>query len=692
MADRMAEVRCPMCGKPNPEELEVCQFCEARLKPLIGPFEPADAQQEKPRKHGGVTDWLDSLREQEEGGPGETAPEESGEAEIEAEVALTSEDLYTELPGEADWLAGLQPDRVVAEEAEAEPAAALEAEESGESGGLEPAVEQGDTGAEIFSFEEEAPSQLEPAPGDEQLPVEPKEEMPDWLKGFIESEPAGEPASPLEAAQPGESEAGQMPDWLAELEETAGLEISSDALEEKTGLDEIAEETQQFEPDDFEAETEAPSTPEKLPAVAPFTFDEEEQISQEASEMPEWLAEAPALETADEAPELEESEAGLSRAELPGWLEAMRPVEAAAPIAPFLEEGDLEVESRGPLAGLRGVLPIEPEITQLKKPSAYALKLQVSDSQRKHASLFEELISNEGVTAPVEAGPAISPQNVLRVVVFLLLLIAAGWPIYTGSQNINLPTAAREVEQASQLINQVTVSEPILLAVDYEPGFSGEMDAAAASILDHLMIRGAYLAVVSTSPTGPAQAERLIQSVNTRAGHTYQAGSQYANLGYVPGGPAGLLSFAQAPRQITPFGMASEPVWERGPLANIQTLADFAKIVIITESPETARAWIEQVQPTLLNSEILLVVSAQAEPLVRPYYEGYPQQVKALVTGLAGGAAYESGLPRALFARQYWNAFSYGLVLAVLFILAGSVLFSISGIVSRRKSAFKEKK
>jgi hypothetical protein len=31
----MAEIRCPMCGKLNPEELDVCQFCQARLKPLI---------------------------------------------------------------------------------------------------------------------------------------------------------------------------------------------------------------------------------------------------------------------------------------------------------------------------------------------------------------------------------------------------------------------------------------------------------------------------------------------------------------------------------------------------------------------------------------------------------------------------------------------------------------------------------
>ena len=28
----MAEVRCPMCGKNNPADLEVCQYCQARVK------------------------------------------------------------------------------------------------------------------------------------------------------------------------------------------------------------------------------------------------------------------------------------------------------------------------------------------------------------------------------------------------------------------------------------------------------------------------------------------------------------------------------------------------------------------------------------------------------------------------------------------------------------------------------------
>jgi len=44
----MADIRCPMCGELNPDNLEVCQFCEARLKPLVPPSQPdgSTAQQD----------------------------------------------------------------------------------------------------------------------------------------------------------------------------------------------------------------------------------------------------------------------------------------------------------------------------------------------------------------------------------------------------------------------------------------------------------------------------------------------------------------------------------------------------------------------------------------------------------------------------------------------------------------------
>src|SRR3972149_2769559 len=39
----MAVIRCQACGKPNPDFLDVCQYCDARLKPLEAGPAPEEA-------------------------------------------------------------------------------------------------------------------------------------------------------------------------------------------------------------------------------------------------------------------------------------------------------------------------------------------------------------------------------------------------------------------------------------------------------------------------------------------------------------------------------------------------------------------------------------------------------------------------------------------------------------------------
>jgi hypothetical protein len=255
-----------------------------------------------------------------------------------------------------------------------------------------------------------------------------------------------------------------------------------------------------------------------------------------------------------------------------------------------------------------------------------------------------------------------------------------------------LPELIPEVNAARSLVNALPEGANVLVSVDYEPGFSGEMNAAASSLLDHLMIKGAYLTLVSTTPSGPAQAEQLVRLVNTQMGHHYQDVNQYTNLGFIAGGRSGLRLFAEVPQQVLPYSLDNFAVWTDGRLSNVKKISDFSMFVVITESPDTARAWIEQAAPAMGDAPLLMVVSAQAEPLVRPYYAGYPHQVDGLVVGLYGGASYESGMPRPALARRYWDAFSYAIPVVVLLILIGSLVNTLIEQRRERKPTRRETK
>jgi hypothetical protein len=225
----------------------------------------------------------------------------------------------------------------------------------------------------------------------------------------------------------------------------------------------------------------------------------------------------------------------------------------------------------------------------------------------------------------------------------------------------------------------------VLLAFDYEPGTAGEMNAAASALVDHLMLKGSRLTLVSTLPTGPAMAEYFVQTAQRQ--HTYTSGQQYTNLGYIPGGATGLLSFAQTPQWIFPLSYDGAYPWETQPLRDVSAISDFALVVLITDDPDSARSWVEQVQPWIGDTPLITVVSAQAEPMVRPYYGSGPDaQVRGIVSGLAGGAAYEVAVGRTNLGRQYWDAFSVSLVIAVSSILIGGVASVVQSILNWSKN------
>ena len=73
-----------------------------------------------------------------------------------------------------------------------------------------------------------------------------------------------------------------------------------------------------------------------------------------------------------------------------------------------------------------------------------------------------------------------------------------------------------------------------------------------------------------------------------------------------------------------------------------------------------------------------MIVSAQAGPLVQPYY--LAGQVQGLVTGLAGGGAYEKMMGRMGLVAQRWNGYSGGLLAAVVAILIGGIFNAAYGL------------
>jgi hypothetical protein len=141
-----------------------------------------------------------------------------------------------------------------------------------------------------------------------------------------------------------------------------------------------------------------------------------------------------------------------------------------------------------------------------------------------------------------------------------------------------------------------------------------------------------------------------------------------------------------------PLALDGKSPWQGSPLQDVTAVKDFALTIVITDNPDDARAWVEQVGPALENQPLTMVISAQAEPMVRPYVESNPPQISGLVIGLSGGASFEDLNGRKGLGQTYWNAFSLGLIAAVLLILVGGLFTAGSTVWARTKETEGEKK
>jgi len=227
--------------------------------------------------------------------------------------------------------------------------------------------------------------------------------------------------------------------------------------------------------------------------------------------------------------------------------------------------------------------------------------------------------------------------------------------------------------------NSVPMDAAVLVAMDYHPARAGEMESAAAPMFDQMdILRHSRWVFISTNETGPILAERFISGHIDNSGPLdkpdYKYGINYLNLGYLPGGVMGIRAFTQDPTNTMKFDIFLNPAWSSAPLQGIGSISQFAALIVITDNADSARAWIEQTTSMREATPFPLVVitSAQAAPMILPYYDS--GQVNGIVSGLHDGAVFEqNNAGRPGTARNYWDAYSLGMLLAMSLILSGGL-------------------
>ncbi len=772
----MADIRCPNCGKENPDFLDTCQFCQSPLPP--SDWKIHIGEEPTPKSTGELEpilpDWLKDIRQQEMDKaedeiliPPPKPKVQQEPPDLLAGLMSQSESEEEELP---DWLKGIAPSL---KKEEAAPPPAAQPSPPPFFGETHPSAEPASTGAPAEpsadklaawfpeNFNQPAPQETDSAPSDDDwlknleaftVPEEPAPAQPaagedlswlrdleaaakgaeeptapasseedlDWLNklGAVPQEPApAQPAAredldwlknlsavtepPTEPA-PAQPAAGEDSDWLKNLGTSEPAQPSAPAFAEPAETKEPPASPKPFQtaplnellgdealrdatPDWLKAALEEP----KMPAPGDLSdwFDRQEPPSKETLptppspgaptpafdlpagdsslpdldalfnvEMPDWLTGepekpvAPSPETTSAPPFAEEGEI-LAPAELPSWVQAMRPVESAISSTP--STADLVTEREGPLAGFRGVIPLSPIGSSLR-PKPFSLKLQASEEQEAAAALLEHLIESETAAKPSQPATKAAAQHALRWALSALFLLVLSAILWLGLRVLYIPPSST----LSDLISALPDASPVLIVIDYDPAFAGELEAAAGPLLDQLALsKHSIFEFIAASPTASGLVERLMRNTNLSkpfpSGLGYRPAEHYFNLGYLPGGAAGAARF----------------------IGNPQTFSRYAAIALLTDNVESSRGWIEQLEaagPQISAKPLIVVASAQAAPMLQPYAAS--GQAQLVVNGLYDAAKYEAlNVSRPGTVRTYWDALGFGLMLTIVAIFIGGV-------------------
>lgn len=633
-------------GKIETFSMDEAESLPSDLEAGEVPFQPEPFEEEVP-------EWLQKLQMAASGEPVEI-PEDEGKLPdwlrefAPAEPGMEQEELQETLPAAESYSETEEPAPTFLEDFAAQQETAAEIDENAleEQPHGKPAEAASGEGWVFENIEGLIPE------GQAVTPAEEEPELPDWLTSLnLET-------GDLAADTPMPFNEEEFPTWLEGIR--------------SEGEDEIPA----FLPD-FESEKTSlkPSMEEGLPF--------------EDGSTPDWLQDLsqPTETTGSEG--LLNTQEDILPAELPTWLEAMKPDVTQKPS--FTTQNVFQQE--GPLAGMPEILPSQLFRSDFAEGYARGGKLKVTPEQQANADMIALLLKKMGDVSVLPSTGKKRAFDWLRPLFGILLIIAILIPLFLGGSAVTPAAMSASGEAAYTVLQSLEITKPVLVAFDFEPAYRGELSAAGAAVMQQLIQRNAKLVFLSTTPAGGVFADEFLQSsylvLNPGTSSESIAAfrtAQTANLGYLPGSSASLQEFVQNPRQAARYGMNAAldgiPTWSLPALAGVDSLDDFALVLVLTDNSTLGRNWIEQVSPSLGSVPMVMVSSAAAAPMLLPYYDS--KQIAGLVVGMADGSTYQERVLPGTVVISGSAALKAASGLAAIALLAGLVVFGWQALQANR--------
>ena len=455
--------------------------------------------------------------------------------------------------------------------------------------------------------------------------------LPDWLnrirqRASEEADSAGEIIQKLSAAQENLAQEGSeskhegFTSWIQNIQE----EASSSASENRAAEESVSDENRK-KPDEI---PEWLNTIRKIRGTAQDDLKKEPSHDLGGDSLLQWLM------------DLEDGKATSEEIPKPGLDN----------LDDAYEEGE---ESAASEQVFDGGVTQELRIFKQEAPP-----LIVTREEQAQADQLDATIVDEGASRVLQKPGKRTSKWVMRLFFALLLIGSVSLALFAGNSPQRQDKPLKPQNQALLTwASEISPNAAILLVFDYQAGYAQEMKLIAPSVLKSLVNKVTEITILSSSVSGKLLAQRLLGVLEVEEALIIN------DLGYFPAASYGAYGLANRDHGTWPLAHLPEVVQE--------IPADgFDGILILSDSDESARSWVEQLSVLTPETPINLLLTAQAGPLLLPYWES--GQVTGMISGISEAAAIEASEAYETNISSLWRAYQTGILMLMIFMLIGA--------------------
>lgn len=222
-----------------------------------------------------------------------------------------------------------------------------------------------------------------------------------------------------------------------------------------------------------------------------------------------------------------------------------------------------------------------------------------------------------------------------RRIIFLVIGLCTLLPLlYPVGLPIKISTEVRGVYDHIESLPEHSV---FLLSIDFDPASKPELHPQAIALLRHAFRKNLRVITMTLWVSGTGMAEQLVTQVAKEMGKSY--GTDYAFLGWSPGGQAVIINMGQDLYTAFPSDYSGKPTKDLPMLEGVRNLKDVAYLVSLGAGRPGVEEWYvfgKDKYKFEMGGGCTGVMAPGLYPLLRS------GQINGLIGGLRGAAEYES--------------------------------------------------